>query len=84
MISSALGSKTEATKMEKTKIIIAMEVLNKVLVEFPKTKEFINEKLEQKYSKDNISLKEVISFSLTSQVNTFYCAVSGFSKETWF
>ena len=44
LISSALGSKTEATKMDKTKIIIAMEVLNKVLVEFLKTKEFINEK----------------------------------------
>lgn len=44
LISSALGTKTEATKMDKTKIIIAMEVLNKVLVEFLKTKEFINEK----------------------------------------
>ena len=44
MISSVLGSKTEATKMDKTKIIIAMEVLNKVLVEFLKTKEFIIEK----------------------------------------
>ena len=66
--------------MNKTKFIIAMEVFNKVLVEFPETKEFMDEKLEQKYSKENISIKEVISFSLTSQVDTFYCAVSGFNK----
>ena len=44
-----------------------MGVLYEVSVEFPKTKEFIDEKLEQKCSKENISKEKVIYFSLISQ-----------------
>ena len=59
-----------------------MKVLNKVSIEFPVTKEFIDEKLEQKCSEENISIKEVTYFSLTSQANIFYGAVSDFNEGT--
>ena len=36
-------------------------------VEIPETKEFIAEKIEQKCSKENISIEEVIFFSFTRQ-----------------
>ena len=77
-MSSALASKTETTKMYKRKLSIAMEVLNKVSVESPETKEFIDQKLQQKYFRGNISIEEV-TFSLTSQSNIFYCAVLVFN-----
>ena len=44
----------------KTKLIITLEVLNEVKTEFPKTKEFIEERLEQKCLKENVSVEEVI------------------------
>ena len=65
LISSAIASKTETTKMDKIKLCIAMEVLNEASIEFPDTNEVIDGKLEQKCSKENISLEEVIYFSLT-------------------
>lgn len=39
-----LDSKTETTKMEKRKLNIAMETLNKVSAEFPETNQLIEEK----------------------------------------
>ena len=50
-MSSALTSKTETRKMDKRMLSIAIEVLNGVPVEFLETKEFIDEKLEQKFCK---------------------------------
>ena len=47
-------------KNGKTKILL--EVLQKVSVEFPETKQFTEEHLEQKCLKENISVKEVIYF----------------------
>ena len=47
-------------KNGKTKILL--EVLQKVSVEFPETKQFTEEHLEQKRLKENISVKEVIYF----------------------
>lgn len=52
--------------MEKQKMNIAIEVLNKVSAEFPNTKEFIEERLEQQDLKENISVEQVIYFSLIS------------------
>ena len=43
-----------------------MEVQHKVYVLFPETKDFIDEKLKQKCSNENISVEEVIYFSLAS------------------
>ena len=50
--------------MEKRKLNIAMEVLSELSVTFPETKDFINEKLEEKLIRENISLEEVIYFLL--------------------
>ena len=52
-MSSPLVSKTETTKMDKRKFIIAMEVLNEVSIEFLEIKEFIDQKLEHKFFKEN-------------------------------
>lgn len=52
---------------DQGKLNIAIEVLKEMSVEIPETKEFIDEKIEQKCSKENISIEEVIFFSLTRQ-----------------
>ena len=39
-----------------------MQVLQEVSVTFPETKDFINEKLEQKCVNGNISVEEIIYF----------------------
>ena len=46
--------------MEKRKLKITIAVLNEVSLEFPETKQFIEEHLEQKCLKENISVEEVI------------------------
>lgn len=48
---SALDGKKETTNMDKRKLRMTLEVLNEESTEFPETKEFIEEKLEQKCSK---------------------------------
>lgn len=45
--------------MDKKELKIAMEVLNKVSVEFPDTKGFTEERLYQKHSKENIFIEEI-------------------------
>ena len=56
--------------MEKRKFIIAMQVLQEVSVTFPGTENFIDEKLEQQCSKENIYDEEKIHF-------TFLCLYIG-------
>lgn len=51
-------------KQNEENVTIAMEVLHELFVQFPQTKDFVDEKLEQKSSNEDIS--EVINFSLTS------------------
>ena len=51
--------------MEKRKLKITLEELNEITAEFPETKEFIEERLEQKCLKEDISVDEVI-FLFTS------------------
>ena len=51
---------------DQGKLNIAIKVLKEMSVEIPETKEFIDEKIEQKCSKENISI-EVIFFSMTRQ-----------------
>ena len=46
--------------MEEQKFKITLEVLKKVTVEFPQFKEFIEQRLEQEYLKENISVEKVI------------------------
>ena len=51
--------------MEKRRSKIFLKVLSEVKVQFPETKEFIDERLEQKCLKENMSKEEVI-FLFTS------------------
>ena len=46
--------------MKKQKLTITLKALNKVEDQFPQTKELIEERLEQKYLKENTSVEEVI------------------------
>ena len=46
--------------MEKRKLLMLIEVLNKVPVEFSETKQFIEEHLEQQYLKENLSVEDEI------------------------
>ena len=46
--------------MKKRKLTITLKALNKVEDQFPQTKELIEERLEQKYLKENTSVEEVI------------------------
>ena len=59
---SVLASKVKTTKIEKHKLCIILEVLNEVSVEFPETKQFTDEHLEQKYLKENTSVEGVTFF----------------------
>ena len=61
--------------MEKRKLNIAMEVLHEVSVTFSETKEFIDEKLEPKCFKENISVEEVIFFDKLRSEHFFLCSL---------
>ena len=52
--------------MNKRKLNIVMQVLQKKSVEYPDTKDLIEEHLEQECLKENVSVEEVTSFLLTS------------------
>ena len=52
--------------MEKQTLSIAMKGPSKVSIEFLETKQFIEENLEQTCLKENVSVEEVIYFSLAS------------------
>ena len=57
-----LSIKTKSTKVEKYKFDILVETLNEVPIEFAETKQFIEQYLEQKRLKENISVEELIYF----------------------
>ena len=46
--------------MEKRKLLMLIEVLNKVTVEFSETKQFVEEHLAQQYLKENLSVEDEI------------------------
>ena len=52
--------------MDKRRLRIAVKVLDEVKVQFPETKKFISERIEQECSKENIPVEELI-FLFTSQ-----------------
>ena len=52
--------------MEKRKLKVTLGVLNEVSVECMETKQFIQEHIEQKCLKENISMEEIIYFLFTS------------------
>ena len=61
--------------MDKRRFRIILNVLNEVKAQFPKTKEFIEESLEQECSKENISMKKIIFFlhALKQKVSSAKC-----------
>ena len=70
--------------MDKRRLRVVVKVVNEVKVQFPQTKEFIEERLEQECSKENISAKKVIFLfymprsKKLAQKNIFYFIVLGF------
>ena len=60
--SSALENTIQhtATKMDKRRIKMVIKVLEEVKAQFPETKEFIDERVEQECSKENILVEDVI------------------------
>ena len=52
--------------MEKRKLKTTLQALAEASVEFPETNRFIEEHLEKKCLKENISVEEVIYFLFTS------------------
>ena len=48
--------------MRSMKLNVAVQVLQEVSNTFPKTKDFTNEKLEQKWAREEISEEEVIYY----------------------
>ena len=59
--SSALArNTTHKTKMDKRRIRIATKILEEVKAQFPETAEFIDYRLEQRYSKEKKPVEEVI------------------------
>ena len=48
--------------MDKRRIKITLKVLDEVKVQFPETKQFIEECIEQECLKENISVEEVFFF----------------------
>ena len=49
--------------MDKHRIKVSTKVLEEVKTQFPETVELINDRLEQKCQKDNMSVKEVFFFT---------------------
>ena len=56
--------KQKQSRMEKKKLGIAMQILLDVFVKFQDTRDFIDEKLEEKFASENISVEELTYFSL--------------------
>ena len=75
--------------MDKLRLSAVVKVVNEVKVQFPQTKEFIEERLEQECSKENVSTEKVIFLSYMprskklAQKNNFYSIVLGFEAETF-
>ena len=75
--------------MDTRRVSVIVKVLNKGKVRFPQSKEFIEERLEQECSKENISAEEVIFLFYMprskelAQKNIFYSIALGFKAETF-
>lgn len=75
MTSSALASKNRSNKNRKAKNQNNFGSI-KWSVELPETKASIDQNLEEKCSKENISIEQIIYFSLTSlKAKIFYSVV---------
>ena len=50
--------------MDKWRLRVALKVLDEVKVNFPDTKQFMEEAMEQECLKEKITVEEVISFAI--------------------
>ena len=57
--------KQKQSKIEEKKLGIAMQVLLNVFVKFQDTRDFIDERLEEKFASENISVEALIYFSFS-------------------
>ena len=54
-------------KMEKLKTTILLEVINDIIIEYPDTNNFIQQKLNEKCDREGISINKVICFFYKSR-----------------
>ena len=66
MRSSALARNTTHNRIDKSRVKITLKVLDDIKAEFSGTKKYIEERLEEECSKENISMDEV-NFLFTYQ-----------------
>ena len=57
--------------MGKFKTKILLEIINDVVIEYPDTRDFIEQKLIEKCNREGISIDEVIYFFSKSRSKTF-------------
>ena len=57
--------KQKQSRIEEKKLGIAMQVLLDVFVKLQDTRDFIDERLEEKFASENISVEELIYFSFS-------------------
>ena len=79
---------TRVVKMDKKRLKITLKVSNDVKKEYPATKKYIENRLEEECPKENIQLEEVIFLfpywevkELASTEKTFYFVVPSFKAE---
>ena len=63
--------------MDKWRLRVALKVLDEVKVNFPDTKQFMEEAMEQECLKEKITVEEVISFAILEKKSPgktfFFC-----------
>ena len=77
MRSSALARNTTQSRIDKPRVKINLKILDDIKAEFRGTKKYIEKRLEEECSKENISMDEVIFFYIPgskelAQKRTFF------------
>ena len=78
MRSSALARNTTHSRIDKPRVKINLKILDDIKAEFRGTKKYIEKRLEEECSKENISMDEVIFFlhtrkqRVSTEKNLFY------------
>ena len=62
--------------MEKLKTKILLEQINDIIIRYANTKDFIQQKLIEKYDREGISINKVIYFFLVSLEAKHFCKPS--------
>ena len=82
---SALASNNRSNKNGETKLYYSIRSIERSVCWVSRDKQFIEERLQQKFLKENISVKEVIYFSLANlKADIFYCVMLGWKARICF